>query len=526
MFSCKKTLHFSYLSIALLLIFLTFFTYLNILPNQLFYDDEELIYKNKYLADFKYFPRYFTENMIAGAGKLSNMYRPILLLSFAIDHLLWGNNPLGYHLTSIFLHAANSILVFLLVNCLFHNSLLAVVSAVFFIIHPVQTEAVAYASGRTDLLAFLFTLISLLLSLSFLYTSRYQLLKYISAIFFFILALLTKESAVIFPLLLLLVYKTGVDRIRKTVFKLTKIIIPIFLIDLVYIILRLTILNFYNILNFYQTNNIYSQHISVRLFTFAKVFFAYLGIFLFPKDLIFARDISYITSFQNVWVILFIFVVSGFLAFSIIAWRKNRLFLFSLVWFLTTLLPVSGIVPINNIIAEHYLYFPSVAVFLIFSCFIVFLWHRYKSLKFRTFFLLLLVFVSTVLVTRTMIRNLDWKSPLTFYSKSLAQSPWHIPMRHNLAMTYADQGEFARAIKEYELIISAGNVYPQTHHNLANAYQAVGKYSEAEKEYRIAIGMDPDFIFSYYSLADLYKRMNNIPKLNEIEEKLKTLQKL
>ena len=167
----------SNLSIVLILILITFITYMNILPNQLFYDDEELIYKNTYVQNLRFSPRFFTENMIAGAGKTSNMYRPVLLTSFAIDYLIWGGSPAGFHLTSIFLHAANSVLIFFLITKLFGKRLLAALTSILFTIHPVQTEAITYASGRTDPLFTFFCLISLLFFLSSTeYNRKFQLL--------------------------------------------------------------------------------------------------------------------------------------------------------------------------------------------------------------------------------------------------------------------------------------------------------------------------------------------------------------
>lgn len=163
------------LFIGIFFLLVTFLSYHNILNNKLFYDDEELIYKNAYVADLRYFPKYFSENMVAGAGKTSNMYRPILLLSFAVDRAIWGNNPIGYHLTSILLHAANAFLVYLLILKLFRQKSVALLTAILFIIHPVQTETVAYASGRTDLLCSFFILLSLLFSLRKKHFPRHRL---------------------------------------------------------------------------------------------------------------------------------------------------------------------------------------------------------------------------------------------------------------------------------------------------------------------------------------------------------------
>src|SRR3989338_3180933 len=101
------------LFIGVVLFLITSAAYFNILQNKLFFDDEELIYKNSYIQNLSYLPKYFTQNMTAGAGKISNMYRPLLLLSLAFDYRLWKLNPAGYHLTSIMLHFFNGLFVYL-----------------------------------------------------------------------------------------------------------------------------------------------------------------------------------------------------------------------------------------------------------------------------------------------------------------------------------------------------------------------------------------------------------------------------
>ncbi len=501
------------LFIGIFFLLVTFLCYHNILNNKLFYDDEELIYKNAYVADLRYWPKYFSENMVAGAGKTSNMYRPVLLLSFAIDHTIWNVNPLGYHLTSIFLHAANAFLVFLLIQCLFKRKILASVTALLFIIHPVQTEAVAYASGRTDLLCSFFVLLSLLFSL------RKNILP---ATVFFILALLSKETAVILPFLLILILL--IDKTGKYSHKKLSIITVVFLgIDFVYIFLRLTVLNFGNTLNFYQTGNLYSQNLFVRLLTFPQAFFQYLQLLLFPKELIFARNITYVSSPVNPAVIMFLLITIGLL--FLIYKTKNKILFFSSGWFFLTILPVCGIIPINSIASEHYLYLPSIGFFLLVASIFIFLWQKFSNRNHRIILSVFCLTVFSLLIIKTIIRNNDWRDPITFYTKSLTQSSWHIPMRNNLAMAYAENKQTDLAIAEYKNLIALSDVYPNTHHNLANIYKEQGKYKEAEEEYQKAIALDPTFIFSYYALADLYEKTGEKEKLKEIMIKIQNLNK-
>lgn len=511
--------------LPVLIIIITVITYINILPNQLFYDDEELIYRNNYVQNLTYLPKYFSENMIAGAGKSSNMYRPVLLISFAIDYSIWKNNPVGYHLTSIFLHVINSLLVFFLILKLFDNKLLSFFTSVFFAVHPVQSEAVAYASGRTDLLFSFFGLSSILLFLSYLIPKKAPSSFYLFSLLSFILSLLSKETAVILPFILILILtlfaaKLNIDKLRASF-----IIFPYFFITAVYVSLRLTLLNFANTLNFYSAPSAYSQNLFIRLFTFTKVFFEYIKIILFPNDLIYARSTPIVTSFFNPWVLFFILIISAICILAFLNRRKNPLYLFAVCWFFVTILPVSGIIPINSIISEHYLYLPSVSIFLSVSYFFYYLLSKRKNTTVRLTLAIFLAIILSLLSYRTILRNFDWKDPVTFYTKSLYFSPDNIPMRHNLAMTYAEVGQLDLAIREYKNVIAIADVYPNTHHNLANAYKEKGLYQEAEKEYLLTLQMDPNFLFSYAGLIDLYKITGEKEKLEEILKKINKIKK-
>lgn len=510
------------------LILATVITYINILPNKLFFDDEELIYKNFYVQNLSYFPKYFTTNMIAGAGKTSNMYRPVLTLSFALDWRIWKNNPAGFHLTSLILHALNGILVFMLVRKIFRDKLLAFLTAIFFIVHPFQSEPVAYASGRTDPLYAFFLLLSVLLFSGFINDNFRKFRKYCLSVVFAVLSVLSKEVAVILPIILTLLIFVPAGRKKEDILKSGILLIPFYLISFVYVFLRLTVLNFVNSLNFYSGGlfnsslKLYSQNLAVRFFTFGWVFFQYIALTFFPKNLIIARTPVIIESFLNIWVIMFLLTVTGLLFVSIKIRKNQPVFIFSFLWFFICLFPVSGVIPINNVIAEHYLYLPSVGMFLPFAYFFGKLLKKTGPVKIISTAIVSVLLL--LMIIRTVKRTFDWRDPITFYTISLIQTPGHLPMWNNLAMAYQDNGQTDRAIAEYQKLIKAADFYPNTHHNLANAYRNEGRFKEAETEYLAALKMDPNFIFSYYGLLGLYKQTGETDKYNKIMETLKNYQ--
>ena len=175
--------------------------YLNALPHPFVYDDLVGVVGNPALVD--------------GAGPLEvirqNVFRPVVSLSFALDHALWGFRPVGYHLTSVLLHALNVALLFVLARRLAVDwrggdaetgrepDVVAFVAAALFAVHPMMSEAVGYVSGRADALATSFVLLALLALRAGLERPAWRAPGLALAL----LGAATKEVAVVLPVLAL-----------------------------------------------------------------------------------------------------------------------------------------------------------------------------------------------------------------------------------------------------------------------------------------------------------------------------------
>ena len=130
-------------------------------------------------------------------------FRPLFILSYVLDVFLWERNQFGFHLTNLVLHVLNSFLVYLIADELTKSQQrnFSLAAGFIFLLHPSHTEAVSWISGRADLLATFFCLLALLPYLSHLRTKRVLPLALSLLSFWF--ALLSKESAVCLPLLIL-----------------------------------------------------------------------------------------------------------------------------------------------------------------------------------------------------------------------------------------------------------------------------------------------------------------------------------
>src|SRR5712692_9504485 len=177
--------------IAILIFVAAWAVYLNSLGGQFVFDDTSIIQNNPQIRSLgitnlqHIFGSHYWQT-VAGQGGL---YRPVVILSYALNYAVGGFDPAGYHFVNVLLHALNSVLVFLIIHELFGDLVFAAWSGLLFALHPIRTEAVAYVVGRAESLAAFFFLVAWLC-----YIRR----KLVLSAAAFLLAVLSKESAFTF----------------------------------------------------------------------------------------------------------------------------------------------------------------------------------------------------------------------------------------------------------------------------------------------------------------------------------------
>ncbi len=183
--------------VSIILLLACLCVYVNSLSYNFVFDDTSLIVENPYIKSSKYISQAFHKDLwdFAYEANKPNYYRPLQTLSFMLDYRLWRLRPNGYHLTNIFLHFLNVLLAFGIIYLLFNNFFVAFISSFFFSLHPVNSSTVTYISGRGDLLAGTFILLTSLSTCLALKSTKHRKLYFISAVLFSMLALLSRESA-------------------------------------------------------------------------------------------------------------------------------------------------------------------------------------------------------------------------------------------------------------------------------------------------------------------------------------------
>ncbi|HEX8965597.1 MAG TPA: tetratricopeptide repeat protein [Patescibacteria group bacterium] len=496
-----------------LLIGITLFAYVSSLNNPFIWDDEQFIQKNVYVQNFDV-EKIFTTNTVAGAGLESNYYRPLTSLSFAIDTKLWGQNPFGFHITNFLLHVGAGIILFFVLQQLGLSKLFSFAVSSIFLVHPIQTEAITYINSRGDSQYTFFFFLSLLVFLHAISAKKKRVLLYILSIVSYVLSIFSKETAM--AGFLVFIGIIGFHYVKTKKIALVSILMAsvITVISVGYFLLRLTLLNFNNTLNFYNTTNFYSTHLFVRLFTFTKVVWIYIGLLLFPYPLHMEREVGLVTSFISGWVAAFILLIIGLIILIIWEIKKYKTAVIGLGFLLSAsfLVPVSGIIPINGILYEHWLYIPMVGFFIILFRLIQIaagLVGKAAATKLGTLGIMLLCCICVVLTIR---QNNIWSDPLTFYTYTLGFAPNSSRLHNNLGMTYADAGHLDASIVEYKKAIALTPDLPQVYNNLGISYQRKGDVKNAEVALQKSLSLAPHFEAAQINLMALYLKEEKYAK--------------
>lgn len=479
---------------SILLILLGCFTYLPSLFGQMFWDDDDFIRNNQYVKEFR-IDKFFTAQAVEGSGKPSNYFRPLQFSIYSILYQFFGSNPLPYKLTNILFHLLATLAVFAFVNKLCRNKypFLPLATAIVFLIHPIQTEAVSYVSGLSDPLVTLFGMLSLHAFLS------YQNRRIpIFSIGWYLLALLSKESGVIYSGIITVLWITQQQKwhIPTIVQQCIRQILPFAGLTVLYLFYHINAIQIVDMTAAWG-NHPYTHSVFVRLTTFLTFVPTYLEVLLVPIHLFYDRDFS-MSVLHTIWHFPALLILTvGVTATTLVALysyrKKTMLPIILLLCFYISISPFTGIVLINGLFYEHYMYTP-----LVFFCALVLLPLRKMKL-----FIPIGVLVISIFILRSWIRQYQWNDPVRLYTHSLRYVPNSFRVRNNLASEYQRRGFVEEAIAEYQQAISLQPQIPNPYHNLGNLYLNIGNIEKAKEYFIKALNVDPSFYYAQIKLDEI-----------------------
>jgi tetratricopeptide (TPR) repeat protein len=322
-------------------------------------DDWRLIYeKRDFLQDWSNLKVAFTQPFPAETYEPIPYYRPVVTLVNFVNHHLLGKTTFGYHIVNLGFHILNAVLLYLLVFLLFKREFLSLMAALFFAAHPIHTNSVVWISARTDLIACLFVLVSLILFFKRKdHSGTPRLLLFWGAVLAYLFALLSKEMALALPLFL---FVWDYVSERESIGKKIVPYVPFLAVSVLYLVLRVAILGNLGAGEAHTSANLFG-----RFLTAFAIYFYYFKKFLFPFYLTFSPQVLTITTMLSLkfWGALISFAVVLGLGFSLR--RSSREASFGIFWILVMLVPVLNLVPLYASVKEWWAYIPSVGFCLI-----------------------------------------------------------------------------------------------------------------------------------------------------------------
>lgn len=454
-----------------LLFIAVFLLFSRILSNNFVYDDLTLVVSNRNIIGDVINPvYYFTHGDALRPYDPANLdiYRPLSVWFLALEHWIFGMDSSYFHLVNLLLHSANTVLFFIFLKKFFPGSILPFAGSLFFGLHPVTTETVAWVNQQTALWSWFFSFLTLLAGLS--RTGEVRLPREVGLRKIFILfalsfaAVFSKEQAVVLPLIYLLCliyFNLKNDRAYKASLKSGWKEFGILTFSVIlYLLFRAVFLG-----SFVQQEPWGGGRYSMFL-TMVNGFAYYLRLLVWPHPLSINYDsfpIARVVMDNNVVfsaLILFLIIFA-----AIILMRRLPLFSLGFFWVFITLLPVSNfILPTKQIINERFLYF-ALPGFIIATLSVVTFFIRKLSksdfngvlLKsdFKTFVCsAALVIISTwiliVFPFLTYARLGDWKNELMLWKHELKVSPQSWRTQKNYAWALEMENRTKESIKYLE----------------------------------------------------------------------------
>jgi len=441
----KKPLINSHVLACALIVLVTVGIYCNSLQGDFIWDDRGLITNNaEYLNDWKNLFAVFVKPFFGQTP----YYRPLLTGSFIIDYQLWELNPFGYHYTNVLFHTANALLVYLFIYILFKHTYLALFTSLLFASHPVQTEAVAWISGRNDVLLTFFSLLTLILHLCWHeYKGLRRVLAYSVYLAAYACTLLTKESGLILPVLAILVdcFFTEGRRIQA------KSYVGLLLISILYFFSRMRILDDIGL-------NLGGKDLFHTLIGVVVTYAYYFKMLLFPLSQTAVPSLTVSSTGNEFVLISSIFLIVFLLTPAVLCLKKFREVSFVIIWVFISLFPVCGIVPLSVPALEHRLYLACVCFSMLIPISVCKLQQLQSQTcqlaKIRKVLLCIIPVIVVVYSAKTIARNTIWHNEGFFWLYSVHDSPRSALARNNLGIVYSTEGAHEKAIREFKTALT------------------------------------------------------------------------
>ena len=496
--------------------------YFNSLGNLFTNWDDSMIYSNPQVKslDWKNLRTIFTLHK-------ASTYQPIRMLSYAIDYHFWKLDPLGYHITNIFFYILTCIMVYF---TLLHLSIqlrergspeshgrVAFFGSLLFAAHPVHVEAVTWMVGRKEVLQGFFFFLSFYSYLKGRGEEGSKKIIYLSIVLgSFLLAVLSKPSAVVFPAVIILYEITlAKEKYFSFIKKHWVFLSATLLVSGIFTFIMMKVMFEAGGIKQYRGSDI-GSNILLCLYVFLQ------NIKLLIFTINYSAAYSFVVSMpvfclKNVILILITF---SLFVISILSLRRTKVIFFSFFFFFITLLPYLNIIPISTLKADRYVFIASFSY--IFMLGIVFdRLYVYQHKKFSEgFFKLLSVAVFLFLLAgysfMTIQQNTIWQNSYTLWSDAVEKHPASSTANALMGVVYMEIAMDREAVKYLERAVELLPYDYQSRNNLGIVYGRLDEPEKALKEFGTAIQLRPDDDTIKINLSVFYQRQKEYKKAKEV----------
>ncbi|MFC1844606.1 tetratricopeptide repeat protein [Thermodesulfobacteriota bacterium] len=526
----------------LLIIFIGLLIYSNTFNAPFVFDDAYFIVSNPAIKDFSYFKepsKVLSLTGIPTGHRTTFITRIAGQFTFALNYHQHRLDVIGYHLFNILVHIANGLLVYFFIRVIFQTpyftnlkpgskpfepltqNLFAFLSALIFICHPIQTQAVTYISQRFASLAALFYLLSLFAYIKsrLTATGHEKYILYGLSLLSAIMAMLVKELSFTLPVVILLSeYMFFSENFRKKAFLLFPFSLTMLVIPTTLLMAKGFSFSINNIDLLMKSVTSTSAEAVTKwdyLFTQFRVLVTYIRLLLFPINQNLDYDYPIYHSFFAAPVIIsFIFLLLLFCLGVYFHYRSEnskiekrynlKLISFGILWFFITLSVESSIVVLLNVIFEHRLYLPSVGFIICVMAAISMVVNETKSRSAARGVIACIAVVILVFAGTAYARNSVWRNNVVLWQDVVSKSPQKARPHLNLGVAYDKKGLREEAIKEYLIARKINPDYVEAHNKLGFIYMTKGWTEDAINEYLLTTKINPDNFEAHNNLGILY----------------------
>ncbi|HEV8374682.1 MAG TPA: tetratricopeptide repeat protein [Candidatus Polarisedimenticolia bacterium] len=478
----------------LFLLLISLLVYSNALFGGFVHDDKPLVAENRLLREPGSAARILTSGYWTTRDRsVPELYRPLTVLSLKLNYLAGRLSPFGYHFTNVLLHALVCWLVFRLALLVCGTPAAAWAAALLFCVHPVHVEAVAEVVGRSELLSTGFCLAALLLHVRARRDQGRPGWSFILPAACFLGALLSKESAVALPALILLTdgaqSPVGFEGIKTSRFWKPYFFYGI--AALLFLAIRMEVLGAVARIDARVLDNpLVAMSRSAAWGTALIALGKYAWLLLWPVRLSADYSGSQIPAVSGPGdprlLASVLFLVTA-LAWAFRIRHRWRAGWFSVLFFVAAILPVSNLFfPIGTIFGERLLYLPSVGFCLLAGGLLCSLRRARPILA-----TLLLVLALVTGSVRTFARNHVWKDDASFALATARDAPNSPKAQFNLGVFLEEHGDLGGAREAYQRAAALAPDWSDTHFNLAGVLARSGRLPDAIESYRRVLALRP-----------------------------------